>query len=319
MITNADSALKRCLEAERLGPDEWQRRRAQQGLKRLNAILVIADLSTSVQQVLAKSMVLARHFGASLELFFCDSEHAYALKHAYDREGIELARQRCLSNARTYLEALRRSIIAEDVPVSIDVDCKSPLYESVVHKVLTSNPDLVIRGVAGEQNQARCRLDTNDWELARTCPVPLMLTCGRPWRARPTFAAAVDLFADKSVSMAHTIMCAAQFLAQGCHAELDAVYSELRPDQGATSRAMLMSEIGAQAGLATDHLHMLSGDPQITLSAFAIERHYDMVVLGALGHDRAPATLVGTLTSKLVESLSCDFVLVRPGNAIALD
>ena len=295
--------------------------RRKRNLKKLNKILVVMDSFEPAQQVLAKAMVMARHFGACLELFLCDSEHAYVLKHAYDQEGIERARQHCLANARGYLESLRRSVLADDVQISIDVACDSPLYESVVNKVLRSNPDLVIRSVTREQTQGRFGLDTNDWELARTCPVPLMLTHGRPWCAQPSFAAAVDVSENEPTGTVRLIMRAAEFLARGCHAELDALYSEL-PDSDAAkhaSRATALRDVGAEFGIAAERLHLLSGVPETTLTVFAAARRYDVVVLGALTHRRALTTLVGTLTSKLVDALDCDVVLVRAASIVATE
>jgi universal stress protein E len=290
-------------------------------LKKLNKILVVVDSFEPTQRVLAKAMVMARHFGASLELFLCDSEHAYVLKHRYDQEGIERARQQCLANARSYLESLRRSVLADDVQISIDVACDSPLYESVVHKALRSSPDLVIRSVTREQTQGRCGLDTNDWELARTCPVPLMLTHGRPWNAQPSFAAAVDVSENEPAGMVRLIMQAAGFLARGCHAELDALCSEFLDTDSANhaSRVTALRDVGAEFDVAAERLHMLSGVPETTLAAFAAARRYDVVVLGALTHRRAFTTLVGTLTSKLVDALDCDVVLVRAASTVATE
>ena len=295
--------------------------RRKRNLKKLNKILVVIDSFEAAQQVLAKAMVMARHFGACLELFLCDSERAYVLKHAYDQEGIERARQHCLANARSYLESLRRSVLADDVLISLDVACDSPLYESVVNKVLRSNPDLVIRSVTREQTQGRFRLDTNDWELARTCPVPLMLTHGRPWCAQPSFAAAVDVSENEPAGTVRLIMRATEFLARGCHAELDAFYGEF-PDSDAANHALRVTalrDVGAEFGVAAERLHMLSGVPETTLAAFAAARRYDVVVLGALTHRRALTTVVGTLTSKLVDALDCDVVLVRAASTVATE
>jgi universal stress protein E len=280
-------------------------------LNKLNAILVVIDSFEPVQQVLAKAMVLARHFGAGLELFFCDSEQAYVLKHAYDQAGVDQARQACLANGHKYLESLRLSVLADDVPISLDVACNSPRYESIVQKVLASRPDLVIKSVE-KRADGSVRLDANDWQLARACPAPLMFTHGRPWRAQPCFAAAVDVSPEEADGMAHCIMRAAQFLACGSHAGLDAVYSE-RLDGNAlgASAERALQALGTEFGLPADHLRVLYGDPEIALCRFADEQRYDVLVIGALTHRSALTALVGTLTSKLVDVLDCDVLLVR--------
>jgi len=288
-------------------------------LNKLNSILVVINSFEPTQQVLAKAMVMARHFDARLELFFCDSEQAYVLKHAYDQDSIEQARQHCLANARSYLESLHRSVLANDVQISIDVACDSPLYEGVLNKVLRSSPDLVIRRVTRERTHGRSSLDANNWELIRTCPVPLMLTYGRPWRAHPTFAAAVDMSENEAAGMVRAIMRAAEFLARGCHADLDALYSDCHNNDTAEQGSRVarpLRDIGTEFRIAADRLHVLSGAPETTLPAFAADRRYDVLVLGALTHRRALTALVGSLTSKIVDSLECDFVLLRPRSSV---
>jgi universal stress protein E len=285
-------------------------------VKKLGTILVVVDPFDASQNVLAKSMVLARHLGAKLELFLCDSEQAYALKHTYDQQSVEQARQGCLVNARRYLESLRGTVLAGDVPISMDVACESPLYDGVVHKVLRCAPDLVIKSVARARTGGQCNLGANEWELARACPVPLMLTRSRPWRAQSHFAASVDVSADQADGRAGAIMQAAELMARCCDAKLDAIYSE--PDAadvlGGKLRVTALHTLGTEFGIAADGLHVLSGDPEITLAGFVAERGYDMVVLGALAHHLAQASLVGKLTSKLVDVLDCDILLIRSGN-----
>src|SRR5690348_7794847 len=100
------------------------------------SILVVADRSPADSELLVKASRLARHFGARVELLLCDSEHAYALEHAYERSGVETVRQHCVADALAYLARLKSSAPAQGIEVSIDASCHSPLYEGIVHKVL---------------------------------------------------------------------------------------------------------------------------------------------------------------------------------------
>ncbi len=117
-------------------------------MDKLTSILAVIDPADETRHVVAKAMVLARHFGARLELFLCDSEHAYSLRHAYDRRGVSDAQRECLSSGQRYLDAVRRSL-AEDVPITTHAACESPFYESIVHRVQEGHPDLVIKSAAG--------------------------------------------------------------------------------------------------------------------------------------------------------------------------
>jgi universal stress protein E len=285
------------------------------GMQKLNSILVVLDRRRSPRHVLAKAMVLARHFHAKVELFLCDSEHAYALRHAYDARGVQKAREACLTDARAFLESVRLSVTAEDVPISTYAACESPLYEGIVQRVLETGPDLLIKEAGSEELGGRSTFDANDWQLARTCPVPVMLTRGRPWRPKPRFAAALDFSEQETPGLANAIAGTSEYLAAGCRAELHLIYSERASAvrTGRDERLGKLNRTADEAHVPRTHVHVLKGEPETTLPDFAGAHSYDALILGALSHRRGVADLVGTLTSKLVDALDCDLVLVKPG------
>jgi universal stress protein E len=258
-------------------------------------------------------MVLARQFRARLELFLCDSEHAYALRHSYDVTGVARARQQCLADGQRYLEAVRRSI-AEDVQISTYVACESPLYEAVVHRALELRPDLVIKSAAGHHPLQRLTLDPNDWQLARTCPTPLLLTRGRVWSAEPRFAAAVDVSDAENGGLVRSILETAGYLTSGCRAQLDVVFSD-RDESNADEhrkRVQSLNRLVNEFRVGGERVHVLAGEAEDTLPGFAAHGDYDLLVLGALTRRKGFSALVGTLTSRLVDALACDFILVKP-------
>lgn len=285
-------------------------------MEKLTSILVVIDPIDEPRQVMDKAMALARHFGAKVELFLCDAQHAYALSHAYDSSGTERARQSCVAEGRRYLESLRQSVVADDVRISLDVACESPLYEGIVHKVLQSRPDLVIKAAASDHPLRRFSWDANDWQLARTCPVPLMLIRGQAWGTQPRFAAAVDVSEWETAGLAREILQTGEYLSLGCGAALEVLYSDRRAGEEAEHkrRSATLRQLAGEFHVQPDRVHVLEGKPEETLVGFAAPKHYDVLVLGALTHRKGITALVGTLTGKLVDALDCDFVLVKPAS-----
>lgn len=280
-------------------------------MDKLTSILAVMDPADEARHVLTKAVVLARHFRARLELFLCDSEQDFVLRHSYDPAGALQGRQACLADGQRYLDALRRTV-AEDVLVSTHVACESPLYEAIVRRVDSLRPDLVIKGAAGRHPLRRLSLDANDWMLARSCPAPLFLTRGRPWSAAPRFAAALDIDDAQGTGLPRRILQAAGYLAQGCRASLDVVYSDPSPE-GAGKRADRLGRLVREFSIGDERMEVLHGEPESTLPDHARGRDYDLVVMGALTRKPALSALVGTLTSTLVDALDCDFVLVKNG------
>jgi universal stress protein E len=172
---------------------------------------------------------------------------------------------------------------------------------------------------AGAHPLRRLSFGSSDWQLLRACPATLMLVRPRPWQAVPEFAALVDVSNEDSASLAEIIVHTSEYFALGCRGELDVVYSEPGGDNEATqTRSAILQRLTGEYRIGAQHVHVLNGDPELTLPEFAARQHYDALVLGGLTHRKGMAALAGTLTGKLVDALDCDFILVkRPGHGPA--
>jgi len=279
-------------------------------MRKPTSILAVLDHGPLDANLLAKASRMASEFEARLELFVCDAEHAYALKHEYEPSHSERFRRDCVERAIEYLAKMRGSAKLSDVRTSVSAACESPLYEGIVRKVLQSRPDLVIKSASGLQYRGRTSFDPNDWQLMRKCPVTLMMTRGRIWRPRPRLAACVDVSADETVGLAASIVETAEALRAAHGGELDVVYSE-RSGAAGQKRESALRKLAQACNVRGESVRVLNGDPERTLPPFTAERDYDALVMGALSHHPGAVALMGTLTSKLVDSIDCDFVLVK--------
>lgn len=280
----------------------------------VKSILVVVDFSSTAADAVAKAVVLARRFGARIELFMCDAERAFMLSQAYIPAGVQEARKSCMFQARRYLESLKERANAPDLPITVDSACESPLYESVVRKVLREHPDLVIKNVARINDHRMAEFDATDWQLMRTCPATLMLTRGRPWQAKPRMAAAIDVSAAESTGLAQGILNTAHDVVHLLGGELEILYAEpveledAEREKGARALQTLVDQVPS----LSPHVHVLAGKPEVSLPRFAQHRAYDAILLGALTHRPGYTAQVGTLTSKLMDALGCDFILLKP-------
>jgi len=285
-------------------------------MDKLTSILAVIDPSGEPVQVLEKAVALAHDFGARIELFLCDAERAYALEHAYEPSGIEESRRACLADGRRYLEGLRQCVSAPGIDIAVEAACESPFYAGVAHKALRSRPDLVIKAASGRHPLQRYALDVNDWELARSCPASLLLLRGRPWPAQLRMAAAVDVSVQETAGLARAILHAAEYLSLGCRAQLEVIYSDRQGADVDEHRHRIedLQQLACEFKVPAERVHVLQGEPEATLPAFSADRHYDILALGALTHRTGPVALIGTLTSRLVDALDCDFLLIKPAS-----
>lgn len=284
-------------------------------MAQMRSILVVSSRSEADPSLLEKAARVARSLGMGLELLLCDPEQAYALKHSYESSGSHRERALRESLARDTERRLRRKDAGgfDDIPFVVDATCESPLYETVLRKALKTRPRLVIKS-AGDGRPSHSAFDANDWQLMRTCPSTLALVRGRRWREKLRIAAAIDVSEEETEGLAGTILGVAKAFAMAAEAELDVVYAERSALDADSSRARAskLHELARQSAIQDDRVYILAGDPERELSRFCAGRDYDVMVLGALAHRPGTVSLVGTLTSVLVERLQCDFVLVKP-------
>jgi universal stress protein E len=281
-------------------------------MNRIKTILVIAQRSGEVAGALQKACIIARHFDASIELFTCDAEHAYMAEHTYDQRGVSDAVAQCLVDNRRFLDAVRSSVVADDLEIRTSVSCETPMHVGILRKIDELQPDLVIRCVEARGQQRQSALTPTDWQLLRSCPVPLMLTRGRTWNPVPRIVAALDLQPGQA-AIGQRVLAAASYLASGCGGSFDLVHS--RPsDAGDQAAVDAMRALARSTGVTAAAPRLLSGAPEDTLPQLARDGNIDVMVIGVLSR-RVGVTgdAIGTLTETLIEALDCDFLLVGRG------
>jgi nucleotide-binding universal stress UspA family protein len=283
-------------------------------VKPLTSILLVLDRSGADESLIARALALARASSARIDLFACDAVHEYELRRAFVARGVEAARQASVEALCTYLRRVAERLAPENLAVSIEAVSDTPLYESIVHKVLGSRPDLVMKAAATEISGGHAKVGLNDWQLVRLSPVPLLLGRGRAWPERPRFAAVVDVSEEETPGLAARILALAEQLRAACGGvAIDVLFGERAgtAQQVHEAHAETLRRLAGAAHVDASSVQLLTGDPAIALTRAAARQQYDALVLGALTHREPITPLVGTLTRKLMETLDCDFVLVK--------
>lgn len=163
-------------------------------------ILVLAERAGGAQLALQRASILARHLDASIELFACDSEHAWAVTQRLSDPSANRVIERCLASSARYLEALRGSVAARDLHIGINVACAASIAEGVTTCISELAPLLVVHGLAeGCCRDGRWELPPELRQLLRRVSAPLLLTRGVPWAPVPRIIVSEDLdFPDEA-------------------------------------------------------------------------------------------------------------------------
>ena len=275
------------------------------------SILVVLERTGDPAPVLRRAVLLARQLGARLDMCLCEAETAYALQHQFDSAATDRVRQRSQQKSYAWIERVWQAVAAPDVPVNIEILLESPMFEAVRRRTQASRPELVVRGIG---TAAECTFSVGDADLVRACPAPLLLTRGRPWRAHPTVAAALDVSGEELPQLIQRVLLAADDIARRCGASLELLFAEGLAPGAALQPQVLLAGHAATAAVHPAGTHVLKGEPAQAIAEFVRRRECEILVLGALAHRHAQ---VGSLTAHLLEALDCDLLLVRPVPAAA--
>ena len=216
------------------------------------------------------------------------------------------------------MTALRQSVVAPDVQITFDMAGRGTLNDAIVEKARQNHYALIIKAPS---QRARGRSDPDDWQLIRRCPVPLLLTTGRPWHPTARFLAAIDVVNPQDLEQRRAVIEAANALKLACAAELDLVQIE-SPNSRDPARCELgtrsqLEKVGEVYDLATSRLHQLTGRTSELLGQFVAKRQYDLLIVGVSSGTRALWTpSIGFSLAQSLSSADCDLLMIQDSDGV---
>lgn len=272
-------------------------------------ILVVIEPHAPSPPCLARALMLSRYLRARLDILVYPEVPVHASSPAESRLWLEQEGE--------YVTALRQSIVAPDVEISIDMARRGTLNDTIAEKTQRHRYALIIKAPSHRQR----RRDHNDWLLTRRCHVPLLLTAGRPWHPKARFLAAINAMDSQSLEQRKAALEAANSLKLACAAELDLVQiSSINSHEAAQRRAAeraQLEKLGQLYDLATSRLHQLTGQMSELLRQFVAEREYDLLVVDVSDESRAPwGPSIGLALAQSLSPADCDLLMVQASDEV---
>jgi nucleotide-binding universal stress UspA family protein len=265
-------------------------------------IQLVVARSDSVHQGVNRALMLARYLRAPIHIVLCGEGGLQTLTEERGAQARE--------DAGLYVEALRKSISAPDVPITTTIALDGLLPQCAAQAARIHPPQLVVKAAVGSPGG----FGRNDWDLVSQCPAPLLLTHGRPWHPLARFAAAVEI-PDRSYSGAALEVARVSLaLSDACGAQLDLICAEPEPlmpsaPEGESAPALARQRLSGTLGLSAEHVHQLAGAPAEVLPPFIARRGYDLIVVGSHPYASRKDFAVAT-TGRLLSSVGCDLLFI---------
>jgi universal stress protein E len=300
---------------------------------RIKHIIVVVDPSAGVpQSAVDKASILARRLGASVELLICDIETAH------EDDPIRFTPRRRARNSTEFfdqLDQLAAPLRADGIKVKGRTIYGKSLHDSLISYLCKEPADLIVKDTHHHCLAKRTLLRNTDWYLAHRCPVPVLFTKTKKWAAQPIIMAALGARSASACppQLDRQVLHYAAVLAGGLKGDLHVVHTyvpvalaraRISGDELATGlqveHSYERSQIEASAGTSgvmPSRLHIEIGTPERRLPDSVMENHADIITIGASLHGRWHRAIVGSTASSVLESLSCDVLVVTPLSSLS--
>lgn len=305
-------------------------------MQNVSKILAVIDPTVLRQPALSRARWLAENTGAEIELLVCYYNEYLSGDRLFDSPSLERAREEVLGNQVKHLEELAEPLREAGIVVKTSAIWDHPLYEGIVRHAVHGHADIVLKDTHHHSAVARALLTHTDWNLIRTCPLPLWLVKPASVNDDPVFVAAIDPMNqhDKPAALDDEILHLTKMLGEKLGAEVHAFHSYDPRIAVATATAnayipvsLPFDEIEKQMhedhhkrfheitefhNIAEANAHLASGLTHEELPEVARTLKADVVVMGAVARNRWKRLFIGATAERTLEYLPCDLLIVKP-------
>ena len=299
-------------------------------------ILAVVDPTVTEQPAVQRAGWLARASGAELELLVCYYNEYLSGDRLFDSPSLEKARDEVIENHEKHLETLAEPLRADNIVVKTSAIWDHPLYEGIVRHAVETGADIVIKDTHHHSAVTRALLTNTDWNLIRTCPMPLWLVKPRDMADKPVFVAAIDPMHqhDKPAALDDEILHVCKDVAAKVGGDVHAfhAYDPRIAVATATANAYIpvslpfdeieqqmhedhqkrFSEITQFHKVDDDKAHLVAGLTHEELPSIADRLKADVVVMGAVARNRWKRLFIGATAERTLEDLPCDLLIIKP-------
>lgn len=305
-------------------------------MRDISKILCVIDLNAETQHALKRAAWLAERMSAKLELLLCYYNEYLTDGRLGSYPSLANAQEEILEGLKKRLEKLAEPLRKAGLSVNTKATWDHPLYEGIIRRALACDADIVFKDTHHHSALSRALLTNTDWNLIRTCPVPLWLVKPQDMSDKPVFIAAIDPLHehDKPAALDDEILVVSKKLAGATNAEIRAFHSYDPRIAVATATAnayipvsLPFDEIEKQMheqhqkrfdevvnfhGIDKNKCHLVAGVTHEELPEFSKSVGADVVIMGAVSRNRWKRLFIGSTAERTLEHLPCDLLVVKP-------
>ncbi|WP_431688427.1 universal stress protein [Hahella sp. NBU794] len=302
-------------------------------LAEIKKILLVVDPTKERQEVIPRTIRLAKALGAEVELMVAEYQRALESSYPFDAKALSSAKESCLASRERWLEAFAEQMRAHGIAVTQHVRWEKPLYKAVVERCRETQAQLIIKATHHHSILQRALFTNTDWHLMRDADAPIWFVREEHrWDGHIQVLAAVDPIETEGsinhlnpriLDIAHEISCrlpaelnvvhAYEPIPTGMLVEFDAIvadYEEYREKVKSKHQKALDRLLESYVESST-HVFFEEGSPEKVLPACVNQHGHDLVVMGAVSRSGVDRIFIGSTAERVLDNLECDVLVIK--------
>jgi universal stress protein E len=299
----------------------------------INTILVVIDPTRQDQPIISRAIRVARACGACLELFLAEYHSVVDVGYGFSPEGLHAARQAFTEKRTNWLEQLADRAKAAGLKTNTHFSWTKSLHSAVIEKSQQTGADLIMKATHHHSVLKRALFTHTDWHLIRDSAAHIWLVKeDYVWDGHVEIMAAIDPMTEdqndqgitsRILRLAYELSCSLPaelgvfhafepiplgMLAGASHSKDD--YTSYRAKVKKEHQVALASAL-ASIGESNVKICLEEGAADKAIAEIADQENIDVMVVGAVSHSRLDRILVGSTAEKVLETISCDVLVVK--------
>jgi universal stress protein E len=287
----------------------------------------VADPAASGQVAARKAVELAWLLGADVVLYHACYEPSLSGGFFFDTPHLAKVRREYVARAAHRQQVVARSLAKAKVEIAVRVEWQRAIPEAVARAATRESADIVVAEPRYRSTRRNPGLSRIDWEVARLCPVPLLLARSAAPYSKPRVLAALDPGAHglRVSSLDVGIVGMASAIATATNGSVRLVHCIREPGVALAGRPAafrrerqrvksLMRHLAREAGLKARDVRILDGKPVEELLGIVMTEDADVLVMGTIVRGPVRQLLIGSTTEQLMHTAPCDLLLLKPNS-----
>lgn len=285
-------------------------------MEKIDAILVATDFSAAAQNAIRRAVQLGQEHRAVLEIL-------HVVEDTLPEEKAPAVT--AIDSVEKELAEMAKTIVPEGVLCRQQVETGKD-FVAIIRRARQMQAGLIVIGAHGEQAPSSSFFGTTAQKLARKASIPLLVVKQASSAPYQRMLVATDLSAASRQAMEVAMKVAPQAEIDLLH--VHRIWGESRLSMagaGPEDRINYLRQVESTVSTMLQewleeidmkgrrlNLHIRQGHPPTVVTQTAWERQADLVVMGTTGRSGLPYLLLGSVAEKVLHTVSCDTLVVRP-------